>query len=496
MRKKIYLNKKQLLFGSATQKEKVLIAGRGFGKTTQDGVESYVNIIELPRSKGFFLGLTYNQILTKFLPPIMGIWESMGLVEQTNGNIGHYIVGKQPPSNWQRPYQPPKNYSNVISFCNGSCIEMISFDRRDHARGGNYDWGIVDEAALLDKGRFDKEIRASVRGNVFQFKGHHRHHSIVYTTSMPWLQSGMWVPDMKEQAKKQPDEVFYLEGTAYDNIDVLGEGYLRRLKNSLPDLVFRVEVLNERITRLNNAFYDQFSEQKHGYTDAFLYSDNDEQPFGCLISDADYVSQLPLCLSMDFGARFTCAVVAQEVITNKETVLRFINNFYSKESHEPTDGSIIERCVQQFIDKYRGHKAVVELWGDRNGNNRVANSQYTFFEQIERQLTKAGFSVEMKVPRSLDPLHHLKHYTINRMLSESDAQTPRIRINLLRCKEMVISIQAAPVTIEFKKDKSSEQEDIPQERATHLSDAFDCLVYRKYHGLVETGGDVFSSEFL
>lgn len=480
IKKNIYLNPKQMQLVQATQKEKVFIGGRGVGKSTVNGVETSLNVRYLPRSKGFILGLTYNQILTKFLPPVIDMWERIGLKEWiSDKQPGHYIIGKQPPAYFERPWQPPRYYQNIISFSNGSCVELISFDRKNANRGGNYDWGVLDEAALVPKDRWDKEISVSVRGNIHRYN-HHRHQNILYITSMPWLPSGMWVPDMAEDAKQYPSDFFYVEATAYDNIDVLGKDYLQRLKRKLPTLVYEVEVMNKRITRIPNCFYDEFDEQRHCYTNSFLYTDTEG---GITTNDADYIPTMPIDISMDFGASFTCMVVAQEHGRD----LRIINNFYSKRNHEEGSRNLITETIQKFAAYYGQHQSVVRVRGDRNGNNKQANSEYTFFEMVERELRKLGMKAELMVPRRLDALHRLKHFTINQLLAEANPRLPRIRINQNRCKELIISIQASPVTMEFRKDKSSEQQDIPQERATHLSDAFDYLVYHLYAGEVEQG---------
>jgi hypothetical protein len=496
--KAIYLNAKQKAFAQATQKDKGLCGGRGAGKSTVNGVDSFINIIEMPKSKGAFLGLSYNQIMTKFLPPVIDMWTRMGLKEHSDKSDGHYVIGKRPPDWWAKPYQPPQYYQNVISFWNGTCIELLSFDRKNANRGGNYDWLIVDEAQLINKDRFDKEIRPSIRGNRFRFTSP-RHHSISFTGSMPWLPSGFWFPDMELEMRKYPNDVFFTKATAYDNVKVLGEDYIKRLIRTLPYIVCQVEVFNERLTKLPNCFYDEFEEAKHTY---FTYYDYKEDETDIIITDKDYDDEKTMQLSFDFNAKFTSVIVGQEhFIPSYE--MRIINQFYEKRDinnplqYEPTLDEvkdIISRTVQKFIDYYKGHKGYVEIWGDRNGNNAQSNSSLTFYQQIEKQLILAGFNVMLKVDRRLDPLHQLKHLVINTLLRGA-ANYPQIKINAERCKDLIISIQQSPLTPDFKKDKSSETQDIPQERATHLSDCFDNLIYPKYSHLVEVNTDAHADPY-
>ncbi len=491
-RKSVYLNPKQLEFVKATQEDKVICGGRASGKSSGNGPDSAIKILGMPKSKGAFLGLTYNQIMTKFLPPVVDMWKLMGFVEHTDKHQGHYVIGKKPPDYWVSPYQSPEYYQNVISFWNGTCIELLSLDRKNTNRGGNYDWMIIDEAQLVNKERLDKEIVPSVRGNKFRFNSPY-HHQISYTGSMPWLLSGMWFPDMADEAKAYPNRVFYIEATPWDNVKVIGEEYIRRLERKLPFLVFEVEVMNRRITKLPNCFYDEFEDDKHCYYTHYEYSDDEHE---VKITDTDYNANLPLEISMDFNAKFTSLVVGQEKKVPQWS-FDFINEFFEKRDinspvhYDPMleeHRDIISRCVEKFINYYKGHKNYVLLWGDRNGNNATANSALTFYQQIEKQLKLAGFNVVLMVERRLDPLHQLKHLVINSLLRGS-VQTPSIRLNAERCKNTIISIKASPLTPDFKKDKSSETEEIPQERATHLSDCFDNLVYPKYSHLIERGSD-------
>lgn len=490
--KDIYLNPKQLAYVSAQQKEKGFCGGRGSGKSSSNGVLSALNVVTMPRSKGALLGLTYNQILTKFLPPVIDIWEKFLLIEHTDTENGHFVIGKMPPRHWARPYQPPKNYNNVISFINGSCIELISFDRKNVNRGGNYDWMLIDEAQLLPLDRFEKELYPSVRGNIYRFGHNFRHLSICYTGSMPWVATGMWFPDMEKLAKAKPNDTFYVSATAWDNIHVLGEAYLKRLEAKLPRLTYQVEVMNMKLDKLPNCFYDEFDDQKHTYPEWYHYKDSEQGVE--VLGDADYEPLLPLEISMDFNAKFTSMLVGQEHKPPKDWEFRFINQFYQKKDGQSVDinwstdlayaKDVISKCVQQFIDYYRGHKPYVYVWGDRNGNNASAGSALTFYQQIEKQLIDAGFSVQLKVDRRLDPLHRLKHFVLNQMLKGTN-RTPKITMNQNKCKDAIISIQQSPVTPNFEKDKSSEQQDIPQEKATHLSDCFDNLLYPKFAQMIE-----------
>ncbi len=426
------------------------------------------------------LGLTYNQIQSIFLPPILAALENCGFFEHlSEDRPGHYVVGRRPPPHWQSPWQKVKNYDNTITFFNGFTIVLLSFDRADRNRGGNYDGGIVDEAVLINKDRFDKEIRTMIRGNIYKYPTNRFHHNLLLVSSQSWTAAGDWVPDMEIAAVENPEDIFYIEGTAYDNIEALGPRYVKDLQRDLPMLIFQVEVLNQRRRKLPNSFYDEFDEQRHCYFDSFLYGYSDEGRLQTVSDSTDYRPDLPLEVSFDFNAAFNSCIVGQEARRGIQLEARVINTFFVK-------NKTFTHLVEQVVEYYASHKAPILIFGDRNGNNKQANSELTYYEQILKQFTEAGFMPKLMVYDRLDPFHPLKHHVINTILSECRPELPVIRLNQNKCKALIVSIQNAPITAEFKKDKSAEKsKGIPQEKATHLSDCFDNWIYPKYHDLVE-----------
>lgn len=478
----VFLNDKQRAFFSAPQKTKVFIGGRGAGKSSVNGYEAYANMQCMPRSKGLLLGATYGQILSNILPSMLQTWERMGLFRHTRHQEGHYIIGKKPPPHWSTPIAPPQSYDHCISLPNGSVMQMMSMAIKDALRGPSYDWAVIDEAGQYKETRIKEEVFVTIRGNEHIFGHICRHHSKVLTSSMPWVDSGLWLLDYERLALLYPNECFYIEATGYDNIAVLGEKYFDALRRELPRHVFDREVLNLRPNKLPNGFYSQFDEITHCYSPYQYENVNRHSNY-----EADYNPILPIELSFDFGANFTCCVVAQE----NAKQIRFINAFHSSINQDNEAGrkneSLINSVVRKFALHYRGRQSGrVRLRGDRNGNNHQANSQYTFFEQIANELKKYGFFVELMVPKRLDPSHELKHLFINKLLSETEPQLPLVRINKDNCKHLITSIRSAPITPDFKKDKKLERRsDIQQELTTHFSDAFDYLLWGMYNDKIK-----------
>lgn len=483
----VYVNPKQAEFLSAKQKRRSFVGGRGSGKSSVLGHQTRVEFNYLPRAKAFLAGLTYNQMLTKTLPSAMESWQAHGLRElDAKTGLGHFVVGRRPPGHWLKPYQAPRNYENAITFLNGYTIEMLSLDRADTARGGNYDLGHVDESALVKREHITRILRPMIRGNKYRFT-HHLHQTFCDYTSAAWLPEGQWIYETEENAKTNPDDYFYLESTAYDNIEVLGAKYLTDLRQEMSQLEWDVEVMNVRLKKLPNSFYPNFNEEKHCRWDTYSY-DYDEETGLTLPTTNDRNPKAPLEQSWDFNAKFTSLIVCQE--HGRE--FRCLNALFVKES----ETNMLVAAVNLFCDTYAEHPCKqVLVYGDRNGNNSSPGQELTFYQQIIKRLAERGWVASLQV-QGLDPDHRLKHFAINDILAETNPNLPLIRINRNLCKFLIISIQQSPITPDWKKDKRSEAKLVQQERATHLSDCFDNIVYRKYAGLFGQSQEAYQVYFL
>jgi hypothetical protein len=471
-RRRVYVNAKQREFLSARQLRRTYVGGRGSGKTSVAGHQTRMEMNFLPRAKFFLAGLTYNQLMTNTVPAMENAWQAHGLREyDPKSGYGHYVIGKRPPTDWFKPYNPPRNYENVITTINGYTIQMLSMDRPETARGGSYDGGHMDESALLKQEHVNKILRPMIRGNIYRFS-HHLHQTLCDYTSVPWLPSGQWVFDTEELAKEKPEEYFFLESNAYDNIDVLGEKYLSNLRAGMSQLEWDVEVMNERITKLPNSFYPSLNEEKHGVWKTYSYQ-HDEETGLTLPTATDRLNKKPIESSWDFNAAFTSMILCQEVGNE----FRCLDALWVKQSEQ----GVLEALITKFCDAYadHGHKHLI-IYGDRNGNNKHILSNKTYYQIIQEKLTERGWSSQVMV-EGLDPDHRLKHIAINELLAETNPRLPVIRINRNKCKYLIISMQRAPINPDWTKNKNSEKStSLPQEQATHLSDCFDNIVYRKY----------------
>lgn len=466
--KELYLNPIAQLFLLAEQELKALIAGRGFGKSFINGLQIIQKVERLPRSKGTFLGLTYTQILGNTLLPMINAWEWAGYIRDVD-----YVVGKKPPKHFQTPYQKPERYENVITFFNGTTVILGSFDRADLNRGGSNDWVLVDEALLIKKEHYDQVIIPTLRPSDIRLKDMAGMLTQSFTSSMPFGSVGSWLFDVEKEALSHPETTFWIEGTSWHNRIVLGDETIRRWIRTMSPLRAQVEVFNKRIRNLGNLFYPALAENHYyegdydyGYIDSLNLDIQKIQKPDCRF-DNDCNKDEPLDLGFDFGA-FNCCVVGQEHWPE----FRILNSFHV--SHP----EIVEDLVSRVADYYQPMRSrIINLYGDKSGNNREPNSRLTSFQKIQKILRDKGFR---PVIREMgDVGHYARHEFFNTVFRETDPKFPAVRINKSKNRDFIIAMESAGMYGE-KKDKRPEHHAIKQEHATHFTDAFDQLVYWKY----------------
>lgn len=442
-------------------------------------------------AKIFLLGSTYEQILTKFWPEIQDGLEQHGIKEYlSNTEPGHFVVCKKPPEWFGRPKKKPRKYENVITFWNGFTIELMSFDRDDNRRGGSYDAGIMDEAALIDYDKYSKSIGSLVRGNVNEWKHPLRFGKFLFT-SRAWKQKGKWVETkMKKLAADFPEEYFYIESSAEDNRAVLGDDYFIQKQREFSPLVYAIEILNKPVEKIPDGFYEFLDEEIHLYSPIYDMDYQNDKPV--IKSDRDLNKELDLDISFDFNAAFTSATIWQEHLPGKndgrtglDTMtweLRCLRNFY-------VQNTLVDELVEKICTHYAGTGIrTANIYGGADGHSKwQALSEYTYYQRIQNKFISHGWTVYIKADLQYsDQKHKLKHTTLNACLRENDTSLPALRFNEENAKEAFISMSQAPVKGDYKKNKKSETEKkddgsfvIEQQYATHLSDTVDNYVFPK-----------------
>lgn len=294
-----------------------------------------------------------------------------------------------------------------------------------------------------------------------------------------------------------------------ENVDVLGEEYIRQMKRDLPPYTFMVSILNVKIKKSNDGFYSNLDiDHVHGYIndsgidplsmakwetkkatgiiDGKKITSESYQPDLKGLSerndcrmDADCVNDLPLYLAFDYNANINTLVVGQVYQRDGVEAVNVIKSFYVKNERK------LRELVDDFSRYYAPKRAVnrdVVYFYDATAKQGAsyALTDERFYQAVIKELERNGWNVtaiDMGVPEK----HEVKHRIINNGLA--GIEYPAIRINQLNNPDLIIAMQLCEVSIGyqgFRKDKSQEkkpetEENLPLQQRTDFTDAFDSL---------------------
>lgn len=459
MTKPIYFNETAQKFVTATQRVRVLIAGRGFGKTTllawilyemfrafvaRDATGKIIGA-----GKVFLASTTVEQIMNSLLPPIRAKWREFGLVEGR-----HYVVCQTPPDWFGKPFAAPESFANVITFWTGFSIVLLSTAKPDGKRGGSYDAGIVDEAAFVKGSVVKSSFLPMVRGNLYRFSTHW-HHAKIILSSMPREPKGFWVYEYEAMAEKDPGKVLYMESSATANRAVLGEDWFEDQRAALGD-EYAVEIENKRITNLPNGFYHTFDRARNVvYNPAWNAYRRDEL----------------LEVSFDFGGKFSCATVWQE----HGFVEHCLRQFYVKRGK-------VSAVVAALCNHYQGHAMkYARIYGEPRGKDPDPERP-DLYTIIQQEFEARGWVVEVVVKPGYKSKGHKERFEfMSILLAHEDAHLPRVQLDGIHCPDVVKAIEGCDIRPDHSKDKRVETDpNYPQEHAPHFTDTVDYYLFEKH----------------
>ena len=284
---KVYFNKPQRLTQLIGANISVIVAGRRTGKTDSIAAPFVLrNMQRMPGSTGGIVVPTFKHGLTNTLPGLFAAWKRWGFIRGV-----HYVIGRKPPKTFAKPIIEPAEYEHVISFYNGSCAVIISQDRPGSSNSLTLSWLLIDEAKFIDYNRLKEETLPANGGIKSHFGKHSCNHSILILSDMPQTQKGSWFLHYKEKMdaevirgiegliydiwklkermkalKKSGKDVpkalvyqlrhkdkqlnqlrsvatYYKEYSSIENLQLLGENYIRQMKRDLKPLTFQTSIL-------------------------------------------------------------------------------------------------------------------------------------------------------------------------------------------------------------------------------------------------------------
>lgn len=468
----IRLNPWQINFLQAPQRIKAAVCGRGSAKTNTLNHVIGLSARNLPRAKASLNCTHFGQALEIILEQSEDVWKKYGWhpYDPKSGK-GNYTLFRRPPDDWTRPIFAPKKWENVISFKSGYALQLRSYDRPNTNRGGNDSQNFIDEAGWFKEEWINKIILPRNRAPLDIDSPLNL--AFYFFTSVPTHAEGQWIWKYEQLAKDQPKKYRFNEATAKDNYALLAKvpDYIETQREILDPITFAIEMMNERMTQLANGFYPSFNQDRHVHH-GYNYDFDDE--LGIWHKEhKDYNPDEALEISMDANAAFTCCTVWQE----QKGTEHCINAVFVKPDNEKSN--LVQRLAFKLNETYAGHrKKVLYLWGDRNLTSRSAQAA-TQQDVFTATLRSLGWTVISRV-NGFNWLHKDKHFFIDEVFNEKNLRLPKVRINAKRCTSLIYSVQQAPINDDFSKNKNSENQKIPQELATHLSDTLDYYLCGKY----------------
>lgn len=537
--KRVYFNKPQLLTQYIGAKTTVIVAGRRTGKT--DSIASpFVlrNMQRMPGSTGGIVVPTFKHGLTNTIPGLLAAWKRWGYLKDI-----HYVVGRKPPKSFQKPIIEPADYEHVITFYNGSCAVIISQDRPGSSNSLTLSWLLIDEAKFIDYNKL-KDETLPANGGIRSYFGHHSfNHSMMILSDMPQTQKGSWflhykdkmdtklietiegtifkiwqvkdkITTLKKHRKPIPNylknyliwldrslnkmrsvAVYYKEYSTVENLQLLGEEYLRQMKRDLTPKTFMTSILCQRITNTHDGFYSSMQEY-HKY-DASNFAYMDELGYDTILKEAqqtnfsirsnsgfstlntsldsraddDVISTEPICIGMDYNANINWIVAGQP----HGSRLNVIKSFYVKFERK------IPAVIDDFCAYYRHHlckKVIYYYDATALGSNYAVNDQ-DFRYVVVTEFEKHGWEV-IDVYLGNPMRHDEKYLLINQGFAGKQRLMPFF--NRQNNDDLILAIETAGVERGrngFKKNKSMEkqpesEEDLLEHR-TDGTDAFDTL---------------------
>ena len=524
-KKQVYFNKPQRLTQLIAANTTVIVAGRRTGKTDSIAAPFVLrNMQRMPGSTGGIVVPTFKHGLTNTLPGLLAAWKRWGYIEGV-----HYVVGKKPPKSFARPITEPNDYEHVISFYNGSIAVIISQDRPGSSNSLTLSWLLVDEAKFINYEKLKDETLPANGGIKSHFGKHSFNHSIMILSDMPQTKKGSWflhyrekmdseliatiegtiyeiwrvkerIRDLRRNRMPIPAylkshlrrldrslnqmrsvAVYYKEYSSIENLQLLGENYIKQMKRDLTPLTFQTSILCKRIGIAKDGFYSSMREghkydaNNNEYLDSLGLDVAMRHPdileTMTAQADGDVDPTAPICIGMDYNANINWIVAGQP----RGRRLNVIKSFYVKFERK------IPALVEDFCRYYSSHQnKTVVFYYDATalGSNYAVNDQ-DFHWTVRHEFERHGWRVE-SVYLGNPMRHDEKYLLINQAFAGKQRLMPFF--NRSNNEDLILAIQSAGVSNGrngFRKDKSGEklaesEEDLLEHR-TDGTDAFDTL---------------------
>lgn len=558
----IYLTPAQQTVYNFSARNTTVEAGRATGKTSGMLSPYVINCVRtMPGGTGLMLAPSLKSALAKTVPSLTAAIEQItGLRENV-----HFVRGNGERYGFKRPISAPRIWENCIHFYNGFVWIITSPQIKAAANGLNLCSIMLDEARFCKEDLIKAEILPALRGIVSDHPGFDEwknpfFRSTMFTSDAPLTRSQGWMRKRRDeqtfeinkklaelireaklcpeivQSEKYQKELTKLRCQAYiyfsfstiENVELLGEGFLREMKRTLTPTMFDISIRNVEKEAVADGYYVCFNPDVHCYDVADDLQlelairkfskktktkivdggvtrsvDGEEIDLRALQKaddctlDADIIPSEPLRIALDYNSKMSCIVTGQTPGRYNSKQLKVLSSFaYVKQDR-------VEGLMKRWCKYYKAHpcKDVIFYYdstakqGGSYATERYEETQ--FYNVVKRVLKENGWHV-IEVSMGTPMQHARKYEIINNSLTGTMA--PLIEINRDNNEFLIASIENAGVLDGFRKDKSKEKyrtaagsddADIERQLATRtdMSDAFDTLLLgvRQYGGGVSVG---------
>ncbi|MDE7159380.1 MAG: hypothetical protein K2O24_00845 [Muribaculaceae bacterium] len=552
--KLVYFNDPQRLVQLVGARKTVVVAGRRTGKTDSIAAPYALRCMQrMPGSTGGIVVPTFRHGLTNTIPGLLAAWRRWGYMEGV-----HFVVGRRPPQHFAQPVIKPDCWERVISFVNGSIAVLVSQDVVAAANSLTLAWLLIDEARFVDYDKLKEETLPALGGIRNTWGSCSLWGAMMILSDMPQSKRGSWFLSAREDQDPQlietiggcvaeihnlrrlysraasmgrtpPDYIppkikaldrklnqlrsvatLYREYSSIENIQLLGEDYIRRMKRDLTPKTFQTSILCRRLGLQKDGFYSSLG-QRHLYdadSQEFLermWRDADwsavtpeisgaspvmtgDSPLFTSRADADVVASMPLYIGMDYNANINWMVIGQPVGSR----LNVLRSFYVKYERR------IPSLVSDVCTYYSDHptKRVIYYFDHTAIGNNYAVSDRDFMHAVSESFAAHGWQCDcVYIGQAMK--HHEKYLLINEGFAGRNRLTPYF--NRAANDALLTGIRSAGIKIGrngWEKDKDGEkkpetEEDLLEHR-TDGTDAFDTL-YIGCERFPQEGGAMFIS---
>jgi hypothetical protein len=475
------LNDPQKIIFDSTQEINLFMGGTGSGKTFLDGIISGYYIKYFSDVYGFIGANTYEQLNTSSLKRIRDTWQS----EHGWRDGIDYVIGKQPPRNFDLRNHNFDRYDSIISFSNGAVVYKGSLDNYEVHSGKQFGWSILDETWMTKEEAVKDVILTRLRQSGIKRGGKDLCPIYISTTpaKVEWINNWFHLDEFEQEInsiiydpakffQKTYDNKCVIICSIYHNAKNLPSNYIPNLIKEYTDRNGKLKESGKRLifanpfVRAGGEFYSSFDRLRH-------------------TTDVPYIDGLPLHISFDFNVvPYITLLVWQVQRKDGILYLRQIDEFCLKGPLNKT-----EKLCQEF-ERHYSIKAKHGLfyYGDATGKNQDTRG-LNDYQIVERTLRLYLNNFSKRVPYR-NPSVSARRQFINNILDEKY----NIRILIDRkCKETIRDMEFVKEDATGHKLKERVKDELTgqsYESLGHTSDASDYFYVN-----CEILKDIFNKEF-